>query len=75
MRFEGEYLDFADLSRDELQAKLLELLTLVETSDGAPNGYVAPGIIFLSSGSIGTDVNQRLVASMVSRWCICPRDR
>ena len=42
-------------------------LTLVETSDGAPNGYVAPGIIFLSPSSIGTDVNQRLVASMVSR--------
>ena len=30
--FAGEYLDFAELSRDELQAKLLELLTLVETS-------------------------------------------
>ncbi len=30
--FTGEYLDFAELSRDELQGKLLELLTLVETS-------------------------------------------
>ena len=30
--FTGEYLDFAELSREELQSKLLELLTLVETS-------------------------------------------
>ena len=30
--FTGEYLDFAGMSRDELQAKLFELLTLVETS-------------------------------------------
>lgn len=30
--FAGEYLDFAEMSRDELQAKLFELLTLVETS-------------------------------------------
>ncbi len=30
--FTGEYLDFAEMSRDELQSKLFELLTLVETS-------------------------------------------
>jgi transcriptional regulator with GAF, ATPase, and Fis domain len=30
--FAAEYLDFAEMSRDELQAKLFELLTLVETS-------------------------------------------
>ena len=30
--FAGEYLDFAEMGRDELQAKLFELLTLVETS-------------------------------------------
>ena len=30
--FAGEYLDFAEMTRDELQAKLFELLTLVETS-------------------------------------------
>jgi transcriptional regulator with GAF, ATPase, and Fis domain len=30
--FAGEYLDFAEMERDELQAKLFELLTLVETS-------------------------------------------
>ena len=30
--FATEYLDFAEMSRDDLQAKLFELLTLVETS-------------------------------------------
>jgi transcriptional regulator with GAF, ATPase, and Fis domain len=30
--FAGEYVDFAQLSKDELQAKMFELLTLVETS-------------------------------------------
>ncbi len=54
-------------------------LTLVETSDGAPNGYAAPGIIFLAPGSIGTEVNQRLLANMVARewWGILlsPRTR
>ena len=28
-------------------------LTLVETEDGAPNGYAAPGMIFLTPRGIG----------------------
>lgn len=42
-------------------------LTVVETSDGAANGYSAEGIIFLSPQGIGKQVNQRLVANQVSR--------
>jgi tetratricopeptide (TPR) repeat protein len=42
-------------------------LTVVETGDGAANGYSAPSMIFLSPQGIGKQVNQRLVANQVSR--------
>ena len=42
-------------------------LTVVETEAGAANGYSAPGILFLSPGGIGTQVNTKLVANQVSR--------
>ena len=42
-------------------------LTVVETESGAPNGYAAPGLIFLSPGAMGKDVNIKLVANQVAR--------
>jgi aminopeptidase N len=42
-------------------------LTVVETEAGAPNGYAAPGLVFLAPNAIGTQVNQRLVANEVGR--------
>ncbi len=42
-------------------------LTVVETEAGAPNGYSAPGMIFMSPGAIGTQVNTRLVANQMAR--------
>jgi tetratricopeptide (TPR) repeat protein len=42
-------------------------LTLVETESGAPNGYSAPGILFLSPGGIGQQPNVRLIANQVAR--------
>ncbi len=42
-------------------------LTVVETEAGAANGYSAPGILFLSPGGIGKQVNLKLVANQVSR--------
>jgi tetratricopeptide (TPR) repeat protein len=42
-------------------------LTVVETEDGAPNGYSAPGLLFLAPRSIGKQVNVRLVANQVAR--------
>jgi aminopeptidase N len=42
-------------------------LTLIETEDGAVNGYSAPGIIFLAPSSITTPVNERVLANQVSR--------
>jgi tetratricopeptide (TPR) repeat protein len=42
-------------------------LAVVETETGAPNGYSAPGLIFLSPGGIGSQVNLRLVANNVAR--------
>ena len=42
-------------------------LTVVETEDGAPNGYAAPGLIFLAPRAIGKQVNDRLLANEVSR--------
>jgi aminopeptidase N len=54
-------------------------ITLLETVDGAPNGYVAPGIVFLSPSSIGTQVNQRLLSDQLARqwWgvLVSPSDR
>ncbi|MGH9583204.1 MAG: M1 family aminopeptidase, partial [Bryobacteraceae bacterium] len=42
-------------------------LTLVETDDGAVNGYAAPGIIFLAPSSIAMPVNTRVLADQISR--------
>jgi tetratricopeptide (TPR) repeat protein len=44
-------------------------LTLVETEDGTPNGYSAPGIIFLSPRGIGNFVGSRLLANeLAHQW-------
>jgi hypothetical protein len=42
-------------------------LTVVETEDGAPNGYAAPGMIFLAPKGIGKQANTKLIANQVSR--------
>ncbi len=42
-------------------------LTVVETEAGAPNGYAAPGMIFLSPPAITRNVNSNLLANEVSR--------
>ncbi len=42
-------------------------LTVVETEDGAPNGYAAPGLLFLNPRGIGNQVNSKLLANQVSR--------
>ncbi|MBM3736165.1 MAG: peptidase M1 [Acidobacteria bacterium] len=46
---------------------LLSSLTLVETENGAPNGYSAPGLIFLSPKAIGKAVNSRLLVNQIAR--------
>jgi hypothetical protein len=54
-------------------------LTLVETEDGTPNGFSAPGIIFLSPRGIGNQVAFRLLANQLARqwWetLVSPVDR
>ncbi len=42
-------------------------LTVVETEDGTPNGYSAPGILFLSPKAIGSTVNPRLLVNQIAR--------
>jgi tetratricopeptide (TPR) repeat protein len=42
-------------------------LTVVETEDGAPNGYAAPGLIFLAPRGIGKQPNAKLLANQISR--------
>lgn len=42
-------------------------LTVVETEAGAPNGYAAPGLIFVSPSGLGKQANVRLVANQVAR--------
>ncbi|MBV8846133.1 MAG: peptidase M1 [Bryobacterales bacterium] len=42
-------------------------LTIVETESGAPNGYSAPGLVFLAPGAMAKEVNIKLVANQVAR--------
>jgi aminopeptidase N len=42
-------------------------LTVVETEQGAPNGYSAPGLLFLSPRGIGQQVNTKLLSNQISR--------
>jgi tetratricopeptide (TPR) repeat protein len=42
-------------------------LTVMETEDGAPNGYAAPGLLFLAPRGIGRQPSARLIANQVSR--------
>jgi tetratricopeptide (TPR) repeat protein len=42
-------------------------LTVVETEDGAPNGYAAPGILFLNPGALTDRVNTRLLVNQIAR--------
>jgi hypothetical protein len=42
-------------------------LTVVETESGAPNGYAAPGLIFLNPHAIGKQVGTKLLANQISR--------
>lgn len=42
-------------------------LALVETGEGAPNGYSAPGMIFVSSSAAGAKPNLRLLANQIAR--------
>jgi aminopeptidase N len=42
-------------------------LTIVETEDGAVNGYSTPGLVFLSPQGIGKQVSTRLLTNQVAR--------
>lgn len=42
-------------------------LALVETDDGAVNGYSSPGVIFLAPGSISKHVNIRVLTNQLAR--------
>ena len=42
-------------------------LTVIETEEGAPNGYAAPGLLFLNPHGIGHEPNGRLLANEISR--------
>lgn len=43
-------------------------VTLIETDAGSPNGYSAPGVIFLSPATVtAAEVNKRVVANQMAR--------
>jgi tetratricopeptide (TPR) repeat protein len=42
-------------------------LTVIETEDGAPNGYAAPGLLFLNPRGIGREPQGKLLANQISR--------
>ncbi len=42
-------------------------MNVIEMTGGAPNGYAAPGLIFLSPQAIGKEVNTSVLANQVAR--------
>jgi Tfp pilus assembly protein PilF len=42
-------------------------LTVIETEPNAPNGYAAPGLLFLAPSSIGKQLNEKVLANQISR--------
>ncbi len=42
-------------------------LSIIETGEGAPNGYAAPGLLFVSSSAAAGKPNQRLLANQIAR--------
>ena len=42
-------------------------LSVIETESGSPNGYAAPGLIFLNPRAIGKQVGTKLLANQISR--------
>ncbi len=42
-------------------------MTIVETADGAPNGYCGPGILFLAPHAIVKDVNTNVLVNQIAR--------
>ncbi|HVW85132.1 MAG TPA: M1 family aminopeptidase [Bryobacteraceae bacterium] len=42
-------------------------LTIVQMMDGAPNGYSAPGVLFLAPQSIAKEVNTNVLANQIAR--------
>ena len=42
-------------------------MTIVETEDGAVNGYSSPGMVFLAPSSITTQVNSHVLADQLAR--------
>ena len=42
-------------------------LIAIETEAGTPNGYSAPGILFLSPRAIGSEVNAKLLANQIAQ--------
>jgi len=42
-------------------------LALIESEEGAPNGFAAPGLVFLNPRGIGRDVATKLLANQISR--------
>ena len=42
-------------------------LTVIETESGAPNGYAAPGLLFLNPQGIGKEPQGKLLANQISR--------
>lgn len=76
--FRGESAAMARAYGEEAAKQMAELtalfglppsaaLTLVETDANTPNGYAAPGMIFLSTKAIGKEVNSRLIANQAAR--------
>jgi len=42
-------------------------LTIVQTDQGAPNGYCAPGVLFIGPQAITKDVNVNVLANQIAR--------
>lgn len=60
----GKILEF---ETSKLGLPLSANLAVMETEDGAPNGYSVPGVLFFSPRGIGQQPNIRLIANQLAR--------
>jgi hypothetical protein len=59
--------DMIDFFTDKFGPAPFANLTVVETVDGAPNGYAAPGLVFLAPAAVTKEVNANVLSNQIAR--------
>ncbi len=59
--------DMMDFFTDKFGPAPFPSLTVVETVDGAPNGYAGPGLVFLAPLVVTKEVNVNVLSNQIAR--------